>query len=150
MKAMTNDDNDQKVRTPLDPTNDARTFMGDISGLTGVSVDEDGSVMPTDYSKPLSRTMSKAAYDSAIATAEGKDNDDEVSTPGSQNLPEELQKDDYGEQSVSGDMPDPESDDDTLENSHKMGLRLDEDEEHPKELDIASDIDKAEEFHRTH
>lgn len=28
----------------------------------------------------------------------------------------------HGEQSVSGDMPDPESDDDTVRNAHIMGL----------------------------
>lgn len=55
-----------------------------------------------------------------------------------------------GEQSVSGDMADPASDDDTLEMSHEMGLRLDEDDEHPQEIDIASEIDKAEEYHRTY
>jgi len=55
-----------------------------------------------------------------------------------------------GEQSMSGDMPDPASDDDTVANAQAMGLALDEDPEHPKELDIASDIDKAEEWHRTH
>lgn len=50
-----------------------------------------------------------------------------------------------GEESVSGDMPDPESADDTLMNAHAMGEQLDEDLEHPKPLDIAGDIDKAEE-----
>lgn len=55
-----------------------------------------------------------------------------------------------GEQSISGDMPDPESDDDVLENAHMMGLALDEDEEHPKPLNIASDVQKAEEYRKTH
>jgi hypothetical protein len=49
-----------------------------------------------------------------------------------------------GEQSVSGDMPDPESDDDTLQNAQDMGMQLDEDDEHPQEIDIARDIDRAE------
>ena len=55
-----------------------------------------------------------------------------------------------GEESVSGSEPAPDSDDDTLENEHQVGLKLDEDEEHPKELDIAGDIDRAEQYHRTH
>ena len=55
-----------------------------------------------------------------------------------------------GEQSVSGDMPDPESDDDTLENEHEVGLKLNEDEEHPKPLDLAGDMNKAEEYHKRH
>ncbi|HSW88332.1 MAG TPA: hypothetical protein VLG12_04165 [Candidatus Saccharimonadales bacterium] len=55
-----------------------------------------------------------------------------------------------GEQSVSGDMPDVESDDDTLANAHAVGTQQDEDLEHPGELDIARDIDAAEENIRTH
>ncbi|HSW96709.1 MAG TPA: hypothetical protein VLF89_02695 [Candidatus Saccharimonadales bacterium] len=55
-----------------------------------------------------------------------------------------------GEQSVSGDMPDAESDDDTLENAQAVGTQMDEDLEHPEELDIARDIDAAEEYIRTH
>jgi hypothetical protein len=54
------------------------------------------------------------------------------------------------EQSVSGATPDLESDDDTLANAQAAGTQLDETEENPKELDIGSDVDKAEEYHRTH
>jgi hypothetical protein len=53
-----------------------------------------------------------------------------------------------GEQSVSGDMPDPGSDDDTLENAQQMGYQIDEDPEHPKPLNMASDFDKGELEHR--
>lgn len=49
-----------------------------------------------------------------------------------------------GEESISGDTPNPDSDDDTLENAHAVGEQLDEDEEHPKPIDIARDIDNAE------
>ncbi len=49
-----------------------------------------------------------------------------------------------GEQAVSGDMPHPESDDDTLLNSHQVGLRLDETEENPLPLNMAADINNAE------
>jgi hypothetical protein len=55
-----------------------------------------------------------------------------------------------GEQSVSGSTPLPGSDDDMLANAQAMGQQLGEDEEHPKELDIARDVDKAEEHLRTH
>lgn len=62
-----------------------------------------------------------------------------------ENSPSEL-----GEQSISGTTPDPSSDDDTLENAHIMGEQMNEDEENPKEIDIARDIDEAEEDLRTH
>lgn len=50
-----------------------------------------------------------------------------------------------GQQSVSGDMPAPESDDDTLENAQAMGFQLDEDSENPKPLKMGADFDKGEE-----
>lgn len=56
----------------------------------------------------------------------------------------------YGEESVSGSMPDPESDDDTLENAWKMGLYTGDDEEHPQELNIAHEMEKAEKYKQTH
>lgn len=49
-----------------------------------------------------------------------------------------------GEQSVSGDMPAPESDDDTLQNAQNMGMQMDETTEHPEEVDIARDVDEGE------
>jgi len=54
------------------------------------------------------------------------------------------------EESAGGSGPNPESDDDTLELAHSMGLQLDEDEEHPKSVNIARDVDAAEEYIRTH
>lgn len=53
-----------------------------------------------------------------------------------------------GEQSVSGHLPDPESDDDVLKNAQMMGIALEEDEEHPKPLDIAGAVEAAEKLHR--
>ncbi len=50
---------------------------------------------------------------------------------------------------MGGSEPDPESDDDMLEVAHTMGQQLEEDEEHPKPINLARDIDKAEEFTRT-
>lgn len=48
------------------------------------------------------------------------------------------------EQKVSGDMPHPESDDNALDNAHDVGIAPDADEEHPKPLNIAGDVAKAE------
>lgn len=62
-----------------------------------------------------------------------------------ENSPSEI-----GEQSVSGDEPDPDSDDDTLANAHHMGQQPDEDLEHPKPIDIADNVDAAEEHIRSH
>lgn len=55
-----------------------------------------------------------------------------------------------GEQAANASASDPTSDDDMLQNAHAAGMQMDEDEEHPQELDIARDIDKAEEDLRTH
>lgn len=55
-----------------------------------------------------------------------------------------------GEISVSGSMPDPESDDDTLKNEKEVGHQLGESTEHPEELDDARDTDKAEDYQKTH
>jgi len=49
-----------------------------------------------------------------------------------------------GEESVGGSTPSVESDDDTLQNVHRVGMQLDEDYEHPKEISISRDIDEAE------
>ncbi|OGH16973.1 MAG: hypothetical protein A3C30_01845 [Candidatus Levybacteria bacterium RIFCSPHIGHO2_02_FULL_40_18] len=54
------------------------------------------------------------------------------------------------EESISGRIADLESDDDVLEAAHKMGIGLSEDYEHPRELDIAKDVEKAEKYKRTH
>lgn len=54
------------------------------------------------------------------------------------------------EEWAGGSEPDPESDDDTLELAHSMGLQVDEDEEHPMPVNIARDIDAAEKYIRTH
>ena len=62
----------------------------------------------------------------------------------------DMQPESADEQSMSGSTPHPESDDDLLENAHAVGEQLEEDEEHPKEVDIARDIDKNEEYLRTH
>lgn len=55
-----------------------------------------------------------------------------------------------GEEAVSGDNPDPSSDDDTLKNAHEVGEQLEEDPEHPKPVALDRDVDKAEDYKRTH
>lgn len=53
--------------------------------------------------------------------------------------------DDPDEESISGSTPDPESDDDMLQNAQDVGMQQEEDEEHPEEIDIARDMNNAEE-----
>lgn len=60
------------------------------------------------------------------------------------------QPENIGEQEVSGSTTDPASDDDTLANAQAVGTQLDETADNPQELDVGEDIDKAEEYHRTH
>lgn len=55
-----------------------------------------------------------------------------------------------GEQSVSGHMPDPESDDDTLKNAHQMGLQRGETYDNAKDLNISRDVDSNEKFQQDH
>ena len=55
-----------------------------------------------------------------------------------------------GETSMEGSMPDPESDDDVLANAHNMGLYEESDYEHPKEVGLGEEVDKDEQYHRTH
>lgn len=53
-----------------------------------------------------------------------------------------------GEQAVSGEMPDPESDDDTLEMQREVGTdRSDYDDQQP--LNTAKSVEEAEELHRS-
>lgn len=52
------------------------------------------------------------------------------------------------EESIIGDMADLESDDDMLENAHDMGLYKADDGEHPQELNLAGEVQKAEDNRR--
>lgn len=55
------------------------------------------------------------------------------------------------EMSVSGSMPDPESDDDLLSNAHQMGIGRGETfNSQPQELNIAKDLDSNEDYTKTH
>lgn len=55
-----------------------------------------------------------------------------------------------GTASVSGSDPDPSSDDDVLQNAHQVGIAPDADIDNPTELDIAKDVEEAEEYHKHH
>ena len=58
-----------------------------------------------------------------------------------------------GELSESGSTPDPGSDDNALDNAHEVGEQLgdsDEGEGKRQEVDIARDVNEAEEYIRTH
>ena len=52
------------------------------------------------------------------------------------------------EDSIIGETADLESDDDMLENAHGMGLYKADDGEHPQELNLAGEIQKAEDHRR--
>lgn len=55
-----------------------------------------------------------------------------------------------GEASVSGNMPDPESDDDVLKNAHDMGLQRGETYDNAQSLDEARDVNSNEKYQHDH
>lgn len=57
-----------------------------------------------------------------------------------------------GEESESGDAPNPEEieEKDTLDLAHDTGLYEDQNEENPGELGLGEEIDKDEEYEKTH
>lgn len=67
---------------------------------------------------------------------------------GNDTLNEDTPPERAGEQLAGGQQPDLEIDDDVHALAHSMGIGLDADEEHPKPLNIAEDVRKAEEEHR--
>lgn len=162
------------ARAPLNPRQNMGQVLGDLHGIMGItdnnrfSADDTTSLGSNDPKALRGMSLTRVSQSNDIATDEdlSLSVDDlmvipvqiSLSNTGQDN--DFLDADDYqsplaspsvqGEQSASGDMPDPESDDDTLENAHMMGQQLGEDEEHPQELDIARDIDEAEEYLRTH
>ncbi|MGI5827858.1 MAG: hypothetical protein ACOX6V_02430 [Patescibacteria group bacterium] len=154
----------------IDPTQNAQEFVVDTQGFTGVTVSNQGDdITQTDIFGKLNEPsvregMSDAQRDinryKSLDPEEDRKNNDtvpknlakppelDIRGTGNDTLNEATPPSVEGEQSVSGDMPDPASDDDTLENAQNMGFKLDEDTEHPKPLDTAGDIDRAEEYHR--
>lgn len=55
-----------------------------------------------------------------------------------------------GEESVSGSMPDPESDDDVLKNAHDMGLQRGETYDNAEIVDLGRDVDANERYQQDH
>ena len=53
-----------------------------------------------------------------------------------------------GEEAIDGDTADLESDDDMLENAHDMGLYKGDDGAHPQELNLAAEVQNAEDGRR--
>ncbi|MCL5090727.1 MAG: hypothetical protein M1514_01820 [Patescibacteria group bacterium] len=54
----------------------------------------------------------------------------------------------FDEETIGGSMPNPESDDDTLEGVQEWGLYENSDQEHLQELDLPKEVDKAEKTRR--
>lgn len=160
-----NDDKNQSKTTPLDPTSNAADLMGDPSGMSGIS--QATPTTPKTSTGSVTDTMSQTAADAAndIATEEDQntirpskqqsDDTTYVQFPSGIRVPQNPKNittqqapynspEEQGEHSVSGSDPAPESDDDTLANAHAVGEQLEEDPEHPEELDLARDVDNAE------
>jgi len=55
-----------------------------------------------------------------------------------------------GSQSVSGSQPAPESDDDVLQNAHRMGIAPNASTDKVTPLNLAKDLEDAEKFRKTH
>lgn len=154
---------------PIDPSRNPQAAMGDTYGLTGITADQEDadedkdqdlqdalviditSDDPTNMLSINSDTVQMKAAN--IRRSQRTDSTDELlleelDDASNDTIYDGVSPSILGEQSVSGDMADPESDDDMLLNSHQMGLRLDEDEDNPQELNIAADIAAAERSRR--
>jgi len=140
---------------PVDPTAQLQAFRGDTYDLTGISADSKYQLSVVETEADAADDSNVLGFDSArvrqkiksLETRGGNPDDElleKLGHSGNHTLHAHAAPSVVGEQSVSGDMSDPESDDDTLLNSHQMGLRLDEDEENPQELNMAADIAAAE------
>ncbi|MDQ5951018.1 MAG: hypothetical protein QG639_295 [Patescibacteria group bacterium] len=162
-----NDTKRTPLGNPIDPNTDAQQLFSDPSGLTGVT-DTTASQQKTVTGGDLldQEEMSSQADgtvsifdDEAIDRDLGRRTDDLQDDPdnllleqlddsANDTISEATPPEVLGEQSVSGDMPDPESDDDTLLNSHQVGLRMDEDYDNPQPLNVAADVAAAERSRR--
>lgn len=152
----------KNIQNPLDPSGNEAEMLNDTSGLTGITTninkqqDNDDDIASIKNSSTARFKMNEElGFESDDPDKQSNSlhtnkkinlNNQEQNKTLTKEFPPNVK----GEQEISGDMPDPASDDDTLENAHKAGIALNEDEEHPQELDIGGDIDKAEEYKRTH
>ncbi len=147
---MNDDDNTNKI----DPSGNASDMISDPTGMTGITSNSQGH-----STNPSTGLIEESYSDQKLAEADDKASEGDTGFSADSDLSEEESLNEasgndtlidappsvQGEQSVSGDMPDPSSDDDTLANAQAMGFQLNETTEHPEEIDIARDIDKAEE-----
>jgi hypothetical protein len=147
---------------PLDPTLDPQDLMGEVAGRSGITQShipnqsrqkafqtDQTATDPTNMLSTRSGRVKKR-----VAEMDGNDEDvlndqDDLQirqfrTHGDETLDDAASPQLLGEQSVSGDMADPESDDDMLENAHQMGLQMGADDDNPQELDMAGDVAAAE------
>lgn len=142
-----------KINPVLDPTEDFEDMINDSTGLSGVTKnanerikkirdEDDGSLQQASGTKiDISNDLS-SPLDSEELISQSEEIVLDLDNP----FPPSV----LGEQSISGDMPDVEADDDVDRAAHEMGIGLDSDSQNPQELNIGGDIDKAEEYKRSH
>lgn len=87
--------------------------------------------------------MSDDNQDPQVITLDALEQEEEVKK-------EPLSPEREDEQSVSGSMPDPTSDDDTLKNAQAVDLQAGESTEHPEEIDISRDVNQDEDIIKSH
>lgn len=145
---------DKKKTLPDDPTDHGDDFLADPTGLTGVTQSNDNPNDDATDEEKMSDETYEESKDLGSDFGERSENnlkpltdtDNQIDIDGAGvNSPESV-----GEYDESGSAPDPASDDDVTQAAQDMGIGLDADPEHPQELNIAADIDKAEEYQRTH
>lgn len=154
--------------SPQEGGADPTEKIPDSSNLPGTLVNEPKAT-PT-YGIPREATSNKVYKQNVrhgMSEDEGKDSDEraaENETPNTNDYEQTLDIDDItqqgqpdekytkptvpsvvGEESISGDMPTPDADADMEQAAQDVGTQEEEDTEHPEELDIGRDIDKAEE-----
>ncbi len=157
------------IHDPADPTSNNDNQMSDTTGLTGITQNSANNFLSKNDGNPEEtasidkrRRDNNMAQDTDINFPERPSirlNQTNLNNPHPQNLGDEGRNKKYvgqtppsvvGETSNSGDMPDPDSDNNTLENVQNMGMQQDEDSENPKPVDLGRDVDEAEEYLKTH
>ncbi len=153
------------IKTPLDPSGDFAEMINDTTGLPGITTNNKKNTPPQVVSSSNVATASNFRYDKNMDTASDNLKSSTSQEPKSPQKTEAEDNSSYlqnetlnsayadsvkSEQDISGTTSDPASDDDTLKSAQKMGLAQNEDEEHPQELNIGEDIDKSEEYQKTH
>lgn len=158
---MANDDTNKTddQGKPLDPNYDFGQVWGDDFGKTGITTnhgpsntteeirkrDASSSTPDNMVSTQSSTVMSKAQNLAQVDPTDDVNLSDHVSMDEDETTPGY----DDDEASAMGSATIPEADDDTLQMSHLVGLRQDEDPEHPQELNTAADVAAAERARRS-